>query len=58
VPGTLCKVLPTAAEVRRPKEKPIEKKKAQTSTRAKKIASMRPVPRVISVSFCVLGIEN
>jgi hypothetical protein len=37
-----------------PSEKPIEKKKAQIRTKVKKMASMRPVPRVISVSCCAV----
>ena len=40
-----------------PSEKPIAKKKAQTRTKVKKMASMRPVPSVISVSCCAVGIE-
>ncbi len=38
-----------------PSEKPIAKKKAQTRTRVKKSASMRPVPSVISVSCCAVA---
>ena len=41
-----------------PSEKPIEKKKAQTKTKPKKMASMRPVPRVISVSFCAVAMGS
>ncbi len=37
-----------------PSEKPMAKKKAQTSTKVKKMASMRPVPSVISVSCCAV----
>jgi hypothetical protein len=37
-----------------PSEKPMAKKKAQTSTNPKKMASMRPVPSVISVSCCAV----
>jgi hypothetical protein len=45
-------------EVLRPSEKPIAKKKAQTRTKAKKMASMRPVPIVISVSCGAVGIGS
>ena len=41
-----------------PSEKPIEKKKAQIRTKVKKMASMRPVPRVISVSCCAVDIKK
>ena len=41
-----------------PNEKPIAKKNAQTNTRVKKMASMRPVPNVISVSCCAVGIRS
>ena len=41
-----------------PKEKPVAKKKAQTKTKPKKMASMRPVPSVISVSCCAVGMES
>jgi len=41
-----------------PSEKPIEKKKAQTRTKVKKMASMRPVPSVISVSCCAVDIKK
>jgi hypothetical protein len=54
VPGQL------AAETRvvfLPSEKPMAKKKAQTSTKAKKITNMRPVPSVISVSCCAVDME-
>jgi len=47
-----------ALAVFRPSEKPIAKKKAHTSTKAKKSTSMRPVPRVISVSCCAVGMET
>jgi len=52
----LCEIPVTAAVVFLPSEKPMEKKMAQTSTKAKKMASMRPVPSVISVSCCAVGI--
>ena len=48
----------TALEVFLPSEKPMAKKKAQTSTNAKKSASMRPVPSVISVSCCAVGMGS
>ena len=44
--------------VLRPKENPMAKKKAQTRTNAKKMASMRPVPSVISVSCCAVGMGS
>jgi hypothetical protein len=40
-----------------PSENPIAKKNAQTRTNEKKIASIRPVPRVISVSCCAVDME-
>ena len=52
VPGKLSA---PAIAVLLPSEKPMEKKNAQTSTKAKKIANMRPVPMVISVSCCAVG---
>jgi len=42
----------TALAVLLPSEKPMAKKNAHTRTKAKKMASMRPVSRVISVSCC------
>lgn len=41
----------------RPSEKPTAKKKAQISTKPKKIASIRPVPSVISVSCSIVGMR-
>ena len=41
-----------------PSEKPMAKKKAQTSTKVKKMASMRPVPMVISVSCCSVDMSS
>ena len=54
--GALSKRPTPAMVVLLPSEKPIAKKKAQTKTKAKKMASMRPVPRVISVSCCAVDI--
>jgi hypothetical protein len=56
--GALSKLLAIAAVVLLPSEKPIAKKKAQTRTKAKKRASMRPVPRVISVSCCAVDMGS
>ena len=53
--GALCKMPVPAMAVLLPSEKPIAKKKAQTRTKVKKMASMRPVPSVISVSCCALA---
>jgi len=55
VPVGLSNPPATAIEVFLPSEKPMAKKKAQTSTNAKKRTSMRPVPSVISVSCCAVG---
>jgi hypothetical protein len=59
VPTVAFRKMPVPAiAVLLPSEKPIAKKKAQTSTNAKKMASIRPVPRVISVSCCAaVGME-
>ena len=56
--GALSKLPAPAMLVFRPSENPMAKKTAQTRTNAKKMASMRPVPRVISVSCCAVGIES
>ena len=54
--GAISELPTLAMVVLRPSEKPIAKKKAQTRTKLKKMASMRPVPRMISVSCCAVGI--
>src|SRR5208283_3600281 len=55
---SLSELTVPARAVLRPSEKPMEKKKAQTSTNTRKITSIRPVPRVISVSCCDLAMES
>ena len=55
-PGAVREMPAPRAAVFLPKEKPMAKKNAQTNTKAKKIPSMRPVPSVISVSCCAVGI--
>jgi hypothetical protein len=52
--GATAKLPAPAMAVLLPSEKPMAKKNAQTSTKTKKMASMRPVPIVISVSCCAV----
>jgi hypothetical protein len=56
--GALSELPAPAMAVLLPSEKPIEKKKAHTRTKLKKMASMRPVPSVISVSCSAVGMGN
>jgi len=54
--GATSRLPAPAMLVFRPSEKPMAKKTAQIRTKVKKMASMRPVPSVISVSCCAVGI--
>ena len=58
VAGALSKLPAPVIAVLRPSENPMAKKTAQTRTNAKKMASIRPVPRVISVSCCAVGMKS
>jgi hypothetical protein len=56
-PNGLLDTLALTTLVFLPSENPIAQKTAQTSTNVKNKASIRPVPRVISVSWDEVGMD-